>query len=234
MGDLKAPESKAPTLQNPALLFDLDGTLIDTAYEHALAWSSAFRAAGMAVPTWKIHRHIGMSGKSLVRQLVREHGSRVRKIDVKQLEKKHDAEFTKALGRIQPLPGSSELLRKLTQMKVSWAIATTGNRKQTDRLLRLLSFCSKIVIVTGDDVEKAKPSPDVFITAANKLKMPIDHCIVVGDSVWDMLAAGRRRALAVGVLSGGYSQAELEQSGAFRVYADPADMLDHIEDLGLG
>jgi HAD superfamily hydrolase (TIGR01549 family) len=231
---LRVPVSKASTVQNPALLFDLDGTLIDTAYEHALAWSSALRAASMAVPTWKIHRHIGMSGKSLVGQLVREHGSRARKIDVEQLEKKHDEEFTKMLGRIQPLPGSSELLRKLTRMNVPWAIATTGNRKQTDRLLRILSFRSKIVIVTGDEVEKAKPSPDVFITAANRLKTPIDHCIVVGDSVWDMLAAGRRRALAVGLLSGGYSRAELGQSGAFRVYADPADMLDHIEDLGIG
>lgn len=233
MGDLRAPESKSLTLQNPALLFDLDGTLIDTAYEHALAWSSALRAGGLAVPTWKIHRHIGMNGKSLVRQLVREHGPRGRKIDVEQLEKKHDAEFTKVLGRIQPLPGSSELLRKLTRMKVPWAIATTGNRKLTQRLLRILNLRSRIVIVTGDDVKKAKPSPEVFITAANRLNMPIEHCIVVGDSVWDMLAAGRRRALAVGVLSGGYSQAELEQSGAFRVYADPADMLDHIEDLGI-
>ncbi|MGA8622437.1 MAG: HAD family phosphatase [Candidatus Sulfotelmatobacter sp.] len=196
MDDLRAPESKAPRRQNPALLFDLDGTLIDTAYEHALAWSSAFRTTGMAVPTWKIHRHIGMSGKSLVRQLVRDRGSRARKIDLEQLEKKHDAEFTKMLGRIQSLPGASKLLRRLTQMKVPWAIATTGNRKQTKRLLRILSLPSEIEVVTGDDVEKAKPSPDVFITAASRLKVPIEHCIVVGDSVWDMLAAGRRRALA--------------------------------------
>jgi beta-phosphoglucomutase-like phosphatase (HAD superfamily) len=79
MGDLRAPESKAAELQNPAILFDLDGTLIDTAYEHALAWSSALRAAGLAVPTWKIHRHIGMSGKSLIWQLVREHNPGARK-----------------------------------------------------------------------------------------------------------------------------------------------------------
>ena len=180
MDDLRAPESKEPRLQDPALLFDLDGTLIDTAYEHALAWSSALRAAGMAVPVWKIHRHIGMSGKSLVRQLMREHGSRARKIDLEQLEKKHDAEFTKMLGRIQPLPGASKLLRSLTRMHVPWAIATTGNRKQTKRLLRILSLPSETEVVTGDDVEKAKPSPDVFITAASRLKVPIEHCIVVG------------------------------------------------------
>jgi len=89
------------------------------------------------------------------------------------------------------------------------------------------------VVVTGDDVAKAKPSPDVFVSAADRLGVPVEDCVVVGDSVWDMLAAGRRRALAVGLLSGGYSEAELEQAGAFRVYSDPADMLEHIEDIGL-
>lgn len=93
---------------------------------------------------------------------------------------------------------------------------------------------AKTAVVTGDDVAKAKPSPDVFVAAAERLGVPLDHCIVVGDSIWDMLAAGRRRALPVGLLSGGYSQSELEQAGAFCVYADPADMLEHIEDVGLG
>ena len=226
------PERKSTKPQDPALLFDLDGTLIDTAYEHVLTWSSAFRSAGMMVPNWEIHRRIGMSGKSLVRQLARRHAAGARKIDMEQLEKAHDAEFAKAT-RIQALPGADALLRFLTRLQVRWAIATTGNRKQTEKLLRILNLSAKIVVVTGDDVAKAKPSPDVFITAAARLNVPIEHCVVVGDSVWDMLAAGRRRALAVGLLTGGYSQAELEQSGAFRVYADPGDMLDHIEDLGL-
>lgn len=238
MGLLKAQSakpsgSKPGALHNPALLFDLDGTLIDTAYEHVLAWSVALKSAGMVMPAWKIHRRIGMSGKSLILQLVREHNPGARNVHLEQLEKRHDSEFSKALRRIRPLPGASELLRALTRMDAPWAIATTGGRKQTERLLRILHLPSAMIVVTGDDVEKAKPSPDVFLTAATRLKMPIDHCVVVGDSVWDMLAAGRRRALAVGVLSGGYSQAELEQSGAFRVYADAADLLEHIEDLGI-
>jgi HAD superfamily hydrolase (TIGR01549 family) len=229
---LKAPKSKT-SAQNPAFLFDLDGTLVDTAYEHVLAWATAFKAARMTIPHWKIHRRIGMSGKSLIRQLMREQGTRGRGVQLEQLEQKHDAEFTKSLGRIQSLPGTSELLRALTRSCVRWAIATTGNRKQAQRLLRILSLPAKPVVVTGDDVQKAKPSPDVFIVAASRLQVPIEHCIVVGDSTWDMLAAGRRRALAVGLLSGGYSKAELEESGAFRVYADPGDMLEHIEDLGV-
>jgi beta-phosphoglucomutase-like phosphatase (HAD superfamily) len=90
-----------------------------------------------------------------------------------------------------------------------------------------------MTIVTGDDVAKAKPSPDIFVLAANRLRGAVSDCIVIGDSVWDVLAAGRKRALPVGLLSGGYSQEELERAGAFRVYADPADMLLHIEDLGI-
>jgi HAD superfamily hydrolase (TIGR01549 family) len=231
---LKQPESDAPKPENPAILFDLDGTLIDTAYEHVLAWSAALNSAGMAMPNWKIHRRIGMSGKSLIHQLVREHGYSARRLRMEQLEKRHDVEFAKALDRVRPLPGAMKLIRTLSRLRVPCAIATTGNRKQTRKLLRMLPLPSAVVTVTGDDVLKAKPSPDVFIAAANRLNVLIENCIVVGDSVWDMLAAGRRRALAVGLLSGGYSQGELEQSGAFRVYADPADMLDHIEDIGLG
>ena len=217
-----------------ALLFDLDGTLIDSAYAHALAWHYAFLQHGIAVDAWRIHRRIGMSGSSLVRQLVREHGLSSSKIDIEELEKKHDRAFNQSISTIQPLPGAEKLLRYLTQHRVGWAIATTGGRQQTRKLLRRLRIPPKTVIVTGDDVAKAKPSPDVFVSAANRVGVPVEHCVVVGDSVWDMLAAGRRRTLSVGLLSGGYSQAELEQAGAFRVYADPADMLEHIEDLGLG
>jgi HAD superfamily hydrolase (TIGR01509 family) len=217
-----------------AILFDLDGTLVDTAYRHVTAWTAALRDAEVVIPEWKIHRRIGMSGRSLVRQLVREHGLHASKIDVEQLEKKHDAVFNQSISSIQPLPGAEKLLRYLTKHGVRWAIATTGGKQQTKNLLRILRTAAKSVVVTGDDVAKAKPSPDVFVAAAKRLKVPVEHCIVVGDSVWDMLAAGRRRALSAGLLSGGYSQPELEQSGAFRVYTDPADMLEHIEDIGIG
>ncbi len=219
---------------DPAILFDLDGTLVDTAYRHVTAWAAALKDAGLLVPEWKIHRRIGMSGRSLIRQVVREHRLHSSKIDVEQLEKKHDTVFNKSISSMRPLPGAKKLLRHLSRHGVGWAIATAGGKQQAKKLLRTLRIPAKTVIVTGDDVAKAKPSPDVFVNAAKRLGVPVGHCIVVGDSVWDMLAAGRRRALSVGLLSGGYSQAELEQAGAFRVYADPADMLEHIEDIGLG
>jgi HAD superfamily hydrolase (TIGR01549 family) len=223
-----------PRPQDPALLFDLDGTLIDTAYEHVLAWSLALRSAGIMVSNWGGHRRIGMSGHALVRQMVRELGEKHSRVKIESLEKKHDAEFNRMASKVRALPGTQDMLDRLTRLRVRWAIATTGGKRQTKKLLRRLRIPANIVVVTGDDVAKAKPSPDVFLMAANRLNMPIDHCIVVGDSVWDMLAAGRRRTLGVGLLSGGYSKEELEQSGAFRVYDDPADMLEHIEDLGIG
>jgi len=217
---------------DPAVLFDLDGTLVDTTYRHVVAWSAALKDVRIFVPEWKIHRRIGMSGRLLVRQLLREHGLRHSKLNVEKLEKQHDAYFDKAMSTMQPLPGAVKLLQHLTKIGARWAIATTGAKPQTKNLMRKLRISANAVVVTGDDVAKAKPSPDVFVAAADRLGVLVEHCIVVGDSVWDMLAAGRRRALSVGLLSGGYSQAELEQAGAFRVYSDPADMLEHIEDFG--
>jgi beta-phosphoglucomutase-like phosphatase (HAD superfamily) len=219
---------------NPAILFDLDGTLVDTVYEHVLAWSDALRSANIVVPNWKIHRRIGMSGKSLVHQLLREDDNLPRKADIGLLEKRHDSAFMKASRNVQLLPGSQELLGFLTRRGIRWAIATTGGRKATARLLKKLKIPANVPVVTGDDVTRAKPSPDVFILAADRLGVPIGDCIVTGDSVWDVLAAARKRALGVGFLSGGYGQEELERAGAFRVYADPADTLLHIEDLGIG
>jgi len=222
-----------PQSSDPAVLFDLDGTLIDTAYRHVTAWEAALRESGIVIPEWKIHRRIGMSGGSLVRQLVREHDIRKSKNQLEKLEQRHDFFFRKSAASVSALPGAEALLRHLSHTGVEWAIATTGGRDQTAKLLQKLRVPAKSVVVTGDDVAKAKPSPDVFVAAADRLGVPIENCVVVGDSIWDMLAAGRRRALSVGLLSGGYSQAELEEAGAFRVYTDPADMLEHIEDIGL-
>jgi HAD superfamily hydrolase (TIGR01549 family) len=221
------------SLHDPAMLFDLDGTLVDTVYQHVTAWSAALRSEGILVPNWKIHRRIGMSGKSLVRQLLRDQNTSRRKVNIGILEKKHDAEFMKASRQLELLPGARELLKFLSRRGIRWAIATTGNKKQTTRLLKNLDVPRNVPVITGDDVVKAKPSPDVFVLAADRLGVPIGDCVVTGDSVWDILAAGRKSALGVGILSGGYSQEELERAGAFRVYADPCEMLLHIEDLGI-
>jgi HAD superfamily hydrolase (TIGR01509 family) len=217
----------------PPILFDLDGTLVDTVYLHVMSWTAALSEFGVEIPSWKIHRRIGMSGKSLTKQLLREPEVRKRRLDLDKLESRHEALFVKASRTPRVLPGAQLLLNHLTGNQVRWAIATTGKQKQTKRLLQNLRLPKNTPVVTGDDVAQAKPSPDIFLLAAEKLDVPMEDCIVVGDAIWDMLAAGRRRALAIGLLTGGYSKQELEESGAFRVYADPADMLLHIEDLGI-
>jgi HAD superfamily hydrolase (TIGR01509 family) len=219
-------------IQLPAVLFDLDGTLIDTVYEHVDAWWETLREAKIDVPKWKIHRRVGMSGKSFIQELLRELKPKT-KSDLGRLERGHDVRFARAIGHLEPLPGANDLLEHLHRSRVPIAIATTGNRQQTTLLLKRLRLPKGMKVVTGDDVEKAKPSPDVFVTAAKKLRVDIGDCIVVGDSVWDVLAAGRKRALPVSLLCGGYGGDELERSGAFRVYNDPRDLLEHLEQLGL-
>lgn len=217
----------------PAVLFDLDGTLVDSVYQHVTAWSEALQDARITFSRWNIHRRVGMSGKSFLLELLRDRNAGRRVFDLDQLEKAHDERFFEILDGIAPLPGANELLAHLSKNKVRVAIATTGNRKQTERLLKKLRIPAGTPILTGDDVKKAKPSPDIFVAAAQRLDVPIGDCIVIGDSVWDLLAAGRKSALGIGLLCGGYGQDELERAGAFRVYSDPGDLLKHIEQLGL-
>jgi HAD superfamily hydrolase (TIGR01509 family) len=217
----------------PALVFDLDGTLVDSAYEHVAAWSDALRSEGILSPNWKIHRHVGMSGRSFLRKLLREIRPRRRNISIARLEKKHDINFGKSIRRIEILPGSQQLVRHLAKVRVQWAIATTGNKRHTALLLKKFDLPANVPVITGDDVAEAKPAPDVFVVAAERLGVSVSDCVVIGDSVWDLLAAGRKSGLGVGLLSGGYGPRELEGAGAFRVYQDPADLLAHIEDLGI-
>ena len=225
--------ARAQTSELPAVLFDLDGTLIDSVYQHVQAWHETLTDAGIRVPIWKIHRRVGMSGKSFLRELLREIAPIRRGMRLAALENGHDKRFARMIPTLEVLPGANELLQHLHRSGVPIAIATTGNRKQTLLLLRKLRVPSGTPILTGDDVENAKPSPDIFVAAAQSLKIPIHDCIVVGDSVWDLLAAGRKGALGVSLLSGGYGSEELDRAGAFRVYSDPADMLLHLEQLGL-
>jgi phosphoglycolate phosphatase-like HAD superfamily hydrolase len=131
------------------------------------------------------------------------------------------------------LPGARELLAHLTAAGVSGAVATSGRMESARPALDSLAIGPDVPIVTRDQVEYAKPDPDLFLAAAGRLGMPICDSVVVGDSVWDLLAARRARALSVGLLSGGYGQDELERAGAYRVYQDPADLLRHLDEVGI-
>ncbi|MCU1247937.1 MAG: HAD-superfamily hydrolase, subfamily variant 3 [Edaphobacter sp.] len=221
------------TDHTPVLLFDLDGTLIDSVYQHVLAWHEALEDLGLLLAVWRIHRRIGMSGGLLVQALGREIGQRITPEQAKELQKKHAAAYEHYQAAIQPLPGARELLRQLGRAKVPYAIATSGRPEDARSALEKLGIAPEIPVITRQEVQRAKPDPDLFLAAAQRLNVPIARAMVVGDSVWDLLAARRAGCLGIGLLSGGYGKEELEQVGAYRVYLDPADLLAHLDEVGI-
>src|SRR5712691_6058074 len=218
--------------QPPALLFDLDGTLVDSVYQHVLAWHEVLGQAGMELSVWRIHRRIGMSGGLFVNALLRETGKQLSAEETKRLRSQHAEAFVGRMGEVRPLPGAHELLSRLTRQQVPWAIATSGSTQTAAPSIALLGVQPKVVI-TREDVAHAKPDPDLFLAAANRLGVAIADSIVVGDSVWDLLAAQRAPTLGVGLLSGGYGREEPQQAGAYRVYEDPRDLLEHLDEVGV-
>jgi len=216
-----------------AFLFDLDGTLIDSVYQHVLAWREALEQGGIRLAVWRIHRRIGMSGGLFVNALLRETGREIGGDEAERLQQFHAAAYARLASQVRPLPGAEQLLSYLSQTQVPYAIATSGRPESAAPALKALNVPAAIPVVTRDQVRHAKPDPDLFLAAADRLGVSIHDAIVVGDSIWDLLAAQRARALGVGLLSGGYGQEELERAGAYRVYQDPLDLLTHLDELGI-
>jgi HAD superfamily hydrolase (TIGR01549 family) len=215
------------------MIFDLDGTLIDTVYAHVYAWQQALTQLGMAIEGWKIHRRIGMSGGLFARAVARELGRELTDAEAGELQELHGELFRELLPERRPLPGAVELLEMLAGNHVPHGIATSGGRPDIDASLAALGVASGVPVVGRADVRRAKPEPDLFLACAERLGVdPID-CYVVGDAVWDVLAARRARMLGVGVLTGGYGEDELTRAGAFRVYRDVHDLSLGIDELGV-
>jgi HAD superfamily hydrolase (TIGR01549 family) len=227
------PDMATELRSHPAFLFDLDGTLIDSVYQHVLGWREALAGLGINLSVWKIHRRIGMSGGLFVNALVRELNTPLDPETLRALPKLHEEAFLRHYDTVQPLPGAVELLSTLTEHEVPWAIATSGVERYAKLARDMLHLPDDTVFVTRDQVRYAKPDPDLFLTAAERLGVDIRDSYVVGDSVWDLLAAQRARALGIGLLSGGYGREELIYSGAFRVWEDPRDLLDHLDEVGV-
>lgn len=219
--------------RDQAFLFDLDGTLIDSVYQHIVAWHEALNANGIELSVWRIHRQIGMSGGLFVNALFRELGRTVSPEETERLQKAHAEAYKRLLPQVRPLPGARELLSYLTEAHVPWAIATSGRRASAGPALELLGLSPDLPMITRDLVEHAKPDPDLFLAAAHQLGVDVEDTVVIGDSIWDLLAARRARALGVGLLTGGYGREELERAGAYRVYRDPADLLQHLDEVGV-
>lgn len=227
------PSSSLVIESQPALLFDLDGTLVDSVYQHVLAWQEALEEAGIELSVWRIHRRIGMSGGLFVNALMRETGIDLGSDESRSVQAAHSRAYARHIARIRPLPGSRELLQQLTETGIPWAIATSGERRVAEQTIGVLGVSPETPVVTHNEVPFAKPDPHLFLAAAARLQVDVQNSIVVGDSVWDMLAAQRARALGVGLMSGGYGREELERAGAFRVYEDPSDLRVHLDELGI-
>ncbi len=215
-----------------ALIFDLDGTLVDTVYAHVFAWQLALADEGMPIDGWRIHRRIGMSGGLFTRAVAREVGRELSPEETEAIQNRHGRIFRELLPDRRPLPGAVELLADLRRRGIVHGIATSGRRPEIDRSLEVLEVPDDIVVIDRGDVARAKPEPDLFLACARALGVDAEACYVVGDAVWDLLAARRARMLSIGLLSGGYGADELLSAGAFRVYDDAAELHSSLDELG--
>jgi HAD superfamily hydrolase (TIGR01509 family) len=216
-----------------AVILDLDGTLVDTVYAHVFAWQRALAEAALPIDGWRIHRRIGMSGGLFTRAVARELGRPLAAEEVEAIQARHGELFAALLPERRPMPGAVELLAELREAGVAHGIATSGRRPEIDASLDALGVGSETVVVERGDVLRAKPEPDLFLACSERLGVPPEECYVVGDAVWDLLAARRAHMLSVGLLSGGYGDDELTRAGAFRVYRDAEELRHSLDELGL-
>jgi HAD superfamily hydrolase (TIGR01509 family) len=216
-----------------ALLFDLDGTLVDTVYGHVIAWQLALAEVGVVVDGYRLHRHVGSSGRLIVRFVQREFG---RPLSVEQTEtvyRRHGELFRQFVPRPRPLPGAVEVFRALRDARIPCAIATASYRPLINTSLEAVGVGPEAIVVEGKGELQGKPEPDLFLASREQLGVEVGACIVVGDAVWDQVAARRAGMVSVGVLTGGYGEEELYHAGAFRVYRNIADLLKNLDELGI-
>ncbi|MDR3626269.1 MAG: HAD family hydrolase [Ignavibacteriaceae bacterium] len=216
-----------------ALIFDLDGTLVDTVYAHVFSWQRALAESGMNIEGWQIHRKIGMSGGLFTRAVARELNRELSLQEVEKLQDRHSELFDQLLPERKPLHGAVELLKYLKDEKITFGIATSGRRPDINASLNVLGVGDDVVVIERGNVLRAKPEPDLFLACQQKMNVRVEDCYVVGDAVWDLLAARRADMLSIGLLSGGYGEDELSRAGAYRVYRDPMELLNSLDELGV-
>jgi HAD superfamily hydrolase (TIGR01509 family) len=213
------------------VLFDIDGTLVDSNYLHVHAWCRAFKEAGIEVETWRIHRAIGMDGTQLVKALSggADEATRQR---ASQLHSQYYAELSSYLSL---LPGARELLDRVASLGMQVVLATSAPEDELATLRSLLDSEDLVSAVTSsEDVDIAKPEPDIVAIALDRAGVPASHAVFVGDSVWDVRAAAKAGVISIGVRSGGVSAEELLGAGATMVFDDPRDLCEHVETSPIG
>ena len=216
-----------------ALVFDLDGTLVDSVYAHVLAWQSALGEQGVVVDGYRLHRHVGSSGDLIVRYAQRVTGIQLSAEDVETVYRRHGELFHQLMPRPRPLPGAVEAFRTLRASRIPHAIATASYRPLIDASLEAVGVGPETVVVEGHGALRGKPEPDLFLASRERLGSRAEDCIIVGDAIWDHVGARRAGMLSVGVLTGGYGEEELYHAGAVRVYRDIADLVQNLDELGI-
>jgi len=209
-----------------AAILDVDGTLVDTNYQHAIAWFRAFRQHGQVLPIWRIHRHIGMGGDQLVEALCGEQVEEGKGDDIRTAEK---ALYMSLIPEVEPLRGARELIVDLKERGHDVVLASSAKPDEVDHYLDLLDARELADgWTTSGDVESTKPQPDLVQAAIDK--SGADDAVMVGDSTWDCEAAGRAGVTTVAVLTGGFSEAELRDAGAVAVYHSIVELRDSIDE----
>jgi HAD superfamily hydrolase (TIGR01509 family) len=218
-----------------AVLFDIDGTLVDSNYLHIDAWDRAFASAGHPVETWRIHRAIGMDSSKLIERLL-EPADGADMGSVSEVVKNAHGRFYAAMAdRLRAFAGARELLGELAARGRTVVLAKSAPQHELDTLLDVLKVGDSVDVVTsGADVESAKPDPDLVEVALTRASVSAEQAVMVGDSVWDVIAASRAGVRTIGVQSGGYSADELLSAGAVAVYDDIADLLTRLDDSPIG
>jgi HAD superfamily hydrolase (TIGR01549 family) len=219
-----AEAGHAPVVPDTAI-FDVDGTLVDTNYQHALAWFRAFRRFDITLPLWQLHRGIGMGGDNFVEHVA---GKEIEDRFGQQLRDAWSEEFDEMIGEVQPFGATRPLLQEIKSRGFKLVLASSGKAKHVEAFLDLIGGREIAdAWTTSDDVESSKPAPDLVSAAMRKVEGT--SACMVGDSVWDVVAAGKLAVPTVGVLTGGFSREELMDAGAIRVFDSLGSMLDELD-----
>lgn len=215
----------------PAVLFDVDGTLVDSNYLHVHAWQRAFAEVGIDVETWRIHRSIGMDGSTLVDSL----SGGAPDDQQSQLKDLHDRYYQQGARLLRPLPGARQLLRRVADLDLQVVLATSAPEDELAILRKVLDSDDVVAAITSsEDVDTAKPKPDIIAVALRRASVPADRAVFVGDAIWDVEACVRAEVTCIGVLSGGASRDELRAAGAAAVYENTAELLEKLEESPIG
>lgn len=214
----------------PAVLFDVDGTLVDSNYLHVYAWQRAFAEQNVPVDAWRIHRSIGMDGSTLVNDLSGGVGSETQE----RLSELHGQHYLDVAGFLRPLPGAQALLRRVAELGMQVVLASSAPESEL-ALLREVLGCDDVVahVTNSGDVDTAKPQPDIIQVALDRAGVAAEQAVFVGDAVWDVEACARAEVPCIGVLTGGAGRDELRHAGAIDVFEDPRELLDRINETRL-